>query len=57
MDSIVGDVEAGIPTEAVLENARKFSASGRISWGEENDVIVGVIADGTRCDANGHVLT
>ena len=56
MNSIVENVEAGIPTDAALENARQFSAAGRISWGEENGVVVGAMADGTRCDTNGNVL-
>ena len=56
MDSIVKDSEAGIATEAAIQRAKEFSTAGRISWGEEDGKIIGVLADGTRCDVDGNIL-
>lgn len=56
MDSIVKNSEAGIATETAIQRAKEFSAAGRISWGEEDGKIIGVLADGTRCDVDGNVL-
>jgi len=56
MDSIVESTKLGIATEQGVESAKAFSAAGRISWGEENGTIIGVMADGSRCDVNGTVL-
>lgn len=57
MDSIVENTELGIATEQGTKNAKAFSADDRISWGEENGTIIGVMADGSRCDVNGTVLS
>ncbi|GJL81320.1 MAG: hypothetical protein DHS20C01_09540 [marine bacterium B5-7] len=57
MDSIVENIEAGIATNAGIQNARAFSAAGRISWGEENGKIIGVLADGSCCDVDGNILS
>jgi hypothetical protein len=57
MDSIVESTELGIATEESIKNAKTFSAAGRISWGEEKGTIIGVMADGSRCDVNGTVLS
>lgn len=56
MEQIVDDIEAGSATDTAVENARKFSHANRISWGEEAGVIIGVLADGSRCDVNGNVI-
>ena len=56
MESIVENAEVGIATEAGMRNAEAFSAAGRISWGEENGRIIGVLADGSRCDVDGNIL-
>jgi hypothetical protein len=57
MDSIVESAELGIATEESIKSAKEFSAAGRICWGEENGTIIGVMADGSRCDVNGTVLS
>ena len=56
METIVHDAENGKVTDTAIQNARAFSAAGRISWGEEDGKIIGVLADGTRCDVDGNVL-
>ena len=56
MDSLAENAEAGIATETAIQRAKEFSAAGRISWGEEDGKIIGVLADGSRCDVDGNVL-
>ena len=56
MDSLTENAEAGIVTEIAIQRAKGFSAAGRISWGEEDGKIIGVLADGSRCDVDGNVL-
>ena len=56
MDSIVENAEAGIATETAIRRAKETSATGRISWGEEDGKVIGVLADGSRCDIDGNVL-
>ncbi len=56
MDTIVHDAETGRATDTAIQNARAFSAAGRVSWGEEDGKIVGVLADGARCDVDGNIL-
>ena len=56
MESLVEDAEAGVTSDISLQNAKTFSAAGRISWGEENGRIIGVLADGSRCDVDGKLL-
>ena len=56
MDSITSDIEQGIPSDISIQNAAAFSAANRISWGEENGRIVGVMADGTRCNVDGFLI-
>ena len=57
MDTLVEDAEAGIVTEAAIRHAKEFTAAGRISWGEEDGKIIGVLADGSRCDIDGNILS
>lgn len=56
MDAIVSNTEHSIASEEGISNAKEFSAAGRISWGEKNGKIIGVMADGTRCDVDGNIL-
>ena len=56
MDSLAENAETGIATETAIQRAKEFSAAGRISWGEEGGKIIGVLADGSRCDVDGNVL-
>lgn len=57
MDTIVENAEAGIATKTAIQRAKEFSTAGRISWGAEDGKVVGVLADGTRCDVDGNVLS
>lgn len=57
MNTLVEDAEAGVVTETAIQDTKEFSAAGRISWGEEGGKIIGVLADGTRCDVDGNVLS
>ena len=57
MATLVEDAAAGIVTETAIQHAKEFSAAGRISWGEEGGKVIGVLADGTRCDVDGNVLS
>ena len=57
MVSLAENAEAGIATETAVRRAKEFSAAGRISWGEEDSKIIGVLADGSRCDVDGNVLS
>lgn len=41
---------------SIVLDAEQFTAAGRISWGSKDQKVVGVMADGTRCDVNGNVL-
>lgn len=56
MDSMVEKSQAGEVSEQAAKNAEEFTAAGRISWGEDKGVIVGVLADGSRCDVDGNVI-
>lgn len=56
MDAIVENAEAGIATETAIQRAKEFSAAGRISWGAEDGKVIGVLADGSRCDIDGNIL-
>ncbi|MCY4611013.1 MAG: hypothetical protein OXC38_04865 [Gammaproteobacteria bacterium] len=56
MDSLVENAEAGMAAETAIQHAKEFSAAGRISWGEEDGKIIGVLPDGSRCDVDGNVL-
>lgn len=56
MDNIVSATEQGVPSDTAIKNAQAFTAAGRISWGEEAGKVIGVLADGTRCDVDGNVL-
>lgn len=57
MDSVIENAETGIATETAMQRAEQFSAADRISWGEEDGRIVGVLADGSRCDVGGNILS
>lgn len=57
MNTLVENAEAGVVTETAIQGTKEFSAAGRISWGEEGGKIIGVLADGTRCDVDGNVLS
>lgn len=56
MDAIIENARAGIAGETAIQRAKEFSAAGRISWGSEDGKVVGVLADGSRCDVDGNVL-
>ena len=56
MDAIVENAEAGIATETAIQRAKEPSAASRISWGEEDGKVIGVLADGSRCDVDGNIL-
>ena len=56
MDAIVENAEGGIATETAIQRAKESSAAGRISWGEEDGKVIGVLADGSRCDVDGNIL-
>ena len=56
MDAIVSNAEHSIASEEGSQNAKEFSAAGRISWGEDDGKVIGVMADGTRCDVDGNIL-
>lgn len=56
MDSLVQNAETGTATEVAIQRAKEFSAAHRISWGEEDGKIIGILADGSRCDVDGNVL-
>ena len=57
METIVENSKAGIATQAAIRHTEKPSTAGRISWGEEDGKVIGVLADGTRCDVDGNVLS
>ena len=57
MNTLVEDAETGVVTETAIQRAKEFSAAGRISWGEEDGKIIGVLADGSRCDVDGNILS
>lgn len=56
MNALVENSENGVVTNTALENASLFSTQNRISWGEEDGKVIGVLADGRRCDINGKIL-
>ncbi|MCY3852586.1 MAG: hypothetical protein OXG03_03285 [Gammaproteobacteria bacterium] len=57
MDTIVENSEAGISTKTAIQCAKEFSTAGRISWGAEDGKVIGVLADGSRCDVDGNILS
>lgn len=56
MDAIIKNSEAGIVTKTAIQRAKERSAAGRISWGEKDGKIIGVLANGSCCDVDGNVL-
>jgi len=56
MDNITSDIEQGIASDVSIQNAEAFSAANRISWGEEDGKVIGVMADGKRCDVDGVLI-
>ncbi|MDE0152752.1 MAG: hypothetical protein OXN23_02640 [Gammaproteobacteria bacterium] len=57
MDTLVENAEAGIVAETAIRRTKEFSAADRISWGEEDGKIIGVLANGSRCDVDGNILS
>ena len=53
MDDIADHIEAGSVTEAAEADANTAKAAGVISWGMEDDRVIGTLVDGTRIDVTG----
>lgn len=56
MDEIVELTENGKVTKESVITADKARKANVISWGTENGVVIGTMADGTKVDIDGKII-